>query len=67
MQMNPNNKTKGLLFGTYQGLIGLILKPVAGILDFTSNTTRGIKEFVQNKTGDYYNKRHRHPRMFYGE
>lgn len=33
----------GFFRGTAQGLTGVIIKPVTGILDFAANTTEGIK------------------------
>ena len=58
---------KGLAKGTYQGVSGLVIKPVAGVLDATSKTAEGIKN-----TATYWDKkineeRGRIPRPFYGK
>jgi len=58
---------KGLARGTYQGVSGLVIKPVAGVLDATSKTAEGVKNtvtFWDQKTNE---DRMRCPRPFYGK
>ena len=60
-------KIKGLFIGGAKGLTGLIIKPMAGILDAASKAAEGVKNTV-----DVFNKkvifsRSRVPRPFYGE
>ena len=61
------NGFKGAAKGTYQGIFGLVLKPVGGLLDAASKTTEGIKNtalYWDKKTDE---ERYRHPRPFYGK
>ena len=58
---------KGFLKGTWQGVSGLVFKPVTGVLDAASKTSEGIKN-----TATYYDDkpnqtRQRYPRSFYGK
>jgi vacuolar protein sorting-associated protein 13A/C len=49
-----------------KGLAGLVVKPVVGVMDFTSKTAEGIKNtanFFDDKPNE---KRYRPPRVFYG-
>ena len=58
---------KGAVKGTYQGVTGLVLKPVGGLLDAFSKTTEGLKNtalFWDKKTDE---ERYRQPRPFYGK
>lgn len=60
-----NDGVSGLLKGGIQGLAGLVIKPVGGVLDATSKTAEGLKN-----TATYYDdkpnsERMRLPRVFY--
>lgn len=60
------NKMKGMLKGGMRGLTGLVVKPVAGMLDAASKTAEGVKN-----TANVFEKvsifnRSRAPRPFYG-
>lgn len=57
---------KGFFKGTWQGVSGLVVKPVTGVLDAASKTSEGIKN-----TATYFDEkanmnRQRYPRPFYG-
>jgi vacuolar protein sorting-associated protein 13A/C len=56
----------GFFRGTAQGLVGIIVKPVTGVLDFAADTTEGIKNtalYFEDKPNE---NRMRCPRVFYG-
>jgi len=61
---------KGFLIGLTKGLVGLVVKPVSGVIDFTSKTAEGIKN--SSKMLDFdnpkklLNRRIRSPVIFYG-
>lgn len=40
---------------------------MTGVLDLASNTTHGMRDIIQSKSQDFYHRRHREPRTFYGE
>lgn len=53
--------------GIYQGLTGVILKPISGVFDFASKTSEGIKNTLRIFESDRQNTRIRPPRPFYGK
>ena len=57
---------KGFLKGTFQGVTGLLIKPVTGILDATSKTAEGIKNTTNQFDDGPNEKWERIPRVFYG-
>jgi len=59
------NDIKGFGKGLFQGLAGLIIKPVSGILELVSKTTEGIKNTMTSD--DPILKMERKPRAFYGK
>lgn len=40
----------GFLGGIGKGLLGVVTKPTAGLVDFTSQSLEGIRKFVFRKT-----------------
>ena len=60
-------KMKGLLTGGAKGISGLIIKPMAGILDAASKAAEGIRNTVDVFQIISGSKRSRVPRPFYGE
>ena len=56
---------KGFFKGTWQGISGLIIKPVAGVLDFASKTAEGIKSTATHFDDKPNEARERAPRVFY--
>jgi len=52
------------LKGTYQGISGLVVKPISGTLDLISKTTEGIKNTAGPKIKKP--KKIRNMRPFYG-
>jgi hypothetical protein len=56
---------KGALKGTYQGVSGLVLKPLAGVLDMASATADGVRQLCINKELLSSETRQRTPRAFY--
>ena len=60
-------KIKGLLIGGARGLSGLIIKPMAGILDAASKAAEGVKNTVDVFNTNTGFQRSRVPRPFYGE
>lgn len=65
-----NTKKDGVLGffkGTAQGVAGLVVKPVTGVVDFASKTTEGLKNtalYLEDKPNE---NRIRYPRVFYSE
>lgn len=57
---------KGFLKGTFQGLTGLVIKPVAGLLDAAAQATSGLKNTVTFFDEKPNELRLRGPRVFYG-
>jgi vacuolar protein sorting-associated protein 13A/C len=57
---------KGFFKGTLQGLSGLVIKPVTGILDAAAKTTEGIKNTVQYWDDKPNENRERNIRPIYG-
>lgn len=57
---------KGLFSGAFQGLTGLVVKPITGVLDAASKTAEGVKNtaFIFDKEKE--DQRERDPRVFYG-
>jgi vacuolar protein sorting-associated protein 13A/C len=53
--------------GTYQGIVGLVVKPVAGVLDAASKTAEGIKNTATYFDQKPNEQRSRYPRAFYGK
>lgn len=70
--MKPIESTKkegvlGFFKGTAQGLAGLVVKPVTGVVDFASKTTEGLKNtalYLEDKPNE---NRIRDPRVLYTE
>ncbi|CAG9335375.1 VPS13_3 [Blepharisma stoltei] len=60
------SKAKGILRGGFRGISGIIVKPVAGILDATSNAAEGIKNTAAPFSSASKLQRVRAPRPFYG-
>ena len=58
---------KGFLKGAFQGVTGLIIKPVTGVLDAASNTAEGIKNTATAFDQKPNENRMRYPRAFYGK
>lgn len=56
----------GALKGTYMGLTGLVVKPVAGVLDAASTLTGGISKYSKLEREIANEDRLRPPRAFYG-
>ena len=61
-----NEGTKGFLKGTWTGVSGVFIKPIAGGLDFFSKTTDGIKYTFKIFDEKNTDERTRLPRPFYG-
>lgn len=57
---------KGFFKGTLQGISGLIIKPVAGLLDAAAKTTEGIKNTVTYFDDKPNETRDRNIRPVYG-
>ena len=38
---------KGIAYGLYQGITGLVLKPASGVFDFASKTSEGVKNTLR--------------------
>ena len=57
---------KGLFTGAFQGLTGLVVKPISGVLDAASKTAEGVKNtaLIFDKAAEDH--RERDPRVFYG-
>ena len=55
----------GLFKGIGKGLVGLVVKPVTGILDLASHTTEGIKNTVTYFDDRANEEKKRKPRAFY--
>lgn len=58
---------KGFFKGTVKGLVGLVTKPLAGVLDLASQTTAGVKATAAVFDDKANEKRERLPRVFYGK
>lgn len=56
----------GLLKGGLRGVSGLVVRPVAGVFDFTSKTAEGIKNTTHRFDGKQGAQRVRPPRVTYG-
>lgn len=56
----------GLLKGGLRGISGLVVRPVAGVFDFTSKTAEGIKNTTHRFDGKQGAQRVRPPRVTYG-
>lgn len=50
-----------------KGLVGLVAKPTAGVLDFASQTSTGIKNTVRTFDDKANEQKQRYPRVFYGK
>lgn len=61
------NRFAGFLLGSFRGLSGLVVKPMAGVLDVASKAAEGIKNTAGPTQifGKYDRKRP--PRVFYGK
>jgi vacuolar protein sorting-associated protein 13A/C len=59
------NGVIGLFKGTGKGLAGLIIKPIAGVLDATAKTAEGISKSATYLDDKEINLRSRIPRVFY--
>ena len=58
----------GFLTGTLKGFAGLVVKPVAGAMDFVSKTSEGIKNHATSEEDQMFNsERFRLPRVFYSK
>ena len=57
----------GLLLGSFQGIAGLLVKPVAGVIDATSKTAEGIKNTATHFDDKPNEKKQRNPRAFYSK
>ena len=60
-----NGGAKGLAEGLYMGTKGLVLKPVAGVLDGVSKITQGVSNTFDNESTQKV-ERARVSRVFYG-
>jgi hypothetical protein len=61
------NRFTGFLLGSFRGLSGLVVKPVAGVLDVASKAAEGIKNTAGVNQIFGKNERKRPPRLFYGK
>lgn len=61
------NRFKGFLLGSFRGLSGLVVKPMAGVLDVASKAAEGIKNTAGVNQLFGKNERKRPPRVFYGK
>ena len=57
---------RGLAFGCWQGVSGLVFKPLSGALDLTSKTAEGCKNTIRRFDVNQSKERMRMPRPFYG-
>lgn len=57
----------GFLKGTFKGITGVIVKPVAGVLDAASKTAEGVKNTATAFDQKAAEMRSRFPRAFYGK
>lgn len=57
---------KGLGMGLYEGVVGLVLKPVSGALDLVAKTSEGVKNTLRIFEQKQNKGRIRMPRTFYG-
>lgn len=60
-------KFTGMLIGSMRGLSGLVVKPVAGVLDVASKAAEGIKNTAGSNNYFGKSERIRPPRVFYGK
>ena len=60
------DKIAGMLIGSVRGLSGLVVKPVAGVLDVASKAAEGIKNTAGSSNYFGKSERIRPPRVFYG-
>lgn len=57
----------GFFKGVAQGITGVVVKPVTGVIDFASKTTEGLKNtalYLEDKPNE---NRIRYPRVLYTE
>ena len=57
---------RGFGSGIYQGISGLVFKPVSGALDLASKTAEGMKNTIRRFDVNTTKERVRIPRPFYG-
>ena len=55
----------GFLKGSVHGIVGLLVKPIAGVFDATSKTAEGIKNTATHFDDKPNERRMRLPRVFY--
>jgi vacuolar protein sorting-associated protein 13A/C len=56
----------GFLKGIGRGLIGVVTKPITGVLDLASHTTEGLKNTITYFDDKANEEKKRKPRAFYG-
>ena len=56
----------GFCYGVYQGVSGIILKPISGVLDLMSKSAEGCKNTIRSLEKRQRRERIRYPRPFYG-
>ncbi len=54
----------GLVKGTFKGLLGVVVKPITGVIDLGSNLTQGVQEILQKNT-QFKVERVWTPKVFY--
>lgn len=57
---------KGFLKGLGKGIVGLVVKPVSGVLDAASTAAEGLKNTITYGDDKANEQRLRYPRVFYG-
>lgn len=57
----------GFLKGLAKGIVGVVVKPITGVLDFASHTTEGLKNTVTYFDDKANEQKIRTPRPFYGQ
>jgi len=58
---------KGFFIGMYQGITGLVVKPITGTLDGASRAAEGVRNSVMRFEDESKEYRVRMPRAFYGQ
>ena len=57
---------RGFVYGIYQGVTGLMLKPISGGFDLLSKSAEGCKNTIRSLEKRQRRDRMRYPRPFYG-
>jgi vacuolar protein sorting-associated protein 13A/C len=67
IEQSRKEGTFGFIKGAAQGVAGLVVKPMTGMIDFASKTTEGLKNTARIFEDHPNDIRIRHPRIFYTE